>query len=354
MTLGKRIEAAPVTVGLLSLCIALFIVAELNGDTHTNETLLRFGGVWRGKVWEGEYWRLVTSMFLHIGALHLVWNVFGGFGLCAQFEERLGKVRFLLLYLGSGVAGSALSIICQNAVSAGASGAMFGLIGGQLAIWAMGARDLRALLGQVEFQRQVRTIVIWFGVGVIAHFDNYAHFGGMVFGAAFIWSLEASPWRRGVPLVALFAIVALSVRPWPIIHPDARAGRDATEAMHRGDAHAALAAAKERPELLHIRVWAHTHLKELDTALAEADQLVAVDPRYASGFEMRAYLHLRLGHFQQAADDYTKYFELGGTNATAHADRAKAFKMLGRVEDAIGDLTIAVSMSRDGGPASCE
>ena len=66
-------------------------------------------------------WRLFTSMFLHIGALHLVWNIAMGFTWTAPFERLVGPYRFAFIYLASGLAGSAASVIGHDAVSAGAS-----------------------------------------------------------------------------------------------------------------------------------------------------------------------------------------------------------------------------------------
>jgi membrane associated rhomboid family serine protease len=74
----QRLLAAPVTTVLFAACIALFAVAESNGSTQSTETLLRYGAAWRGLVWKGEYWRLFTCMFLHIGVVHLVWNLTAG------------------------------------------------------------------------------------------------------------------------------------------------------------------------------------------------------------------------------------------------------------------------------------
>jgi Rhomboid family len=79
--------------------VIVFVLAERSGSTTRSATLLRFGAAWRVLVWQGEYWRLATSMFLHIGVIHLLWNGYYGFRLSTQVERAIGSGRFVALYL---------------------------------------------------------------------------------------------------------------------------------------------------------------------------------------------------------------------------------------------------------------
>src|SRR6185369_4643944 len=133
-------------------------------------------------VWQGQYWRLLTSMFLHIGAIHLLWNGYYGFRISTQVERTIGSGRFVVLYLMSGIAGSAASVIGHDAVSAGASGALFGLIGWQVATMRARLGSFRAMWATPEIRRQLGWIGAWFVLGAFAGFDNYAHAGGFVVG----------------------------------------------------------------------------------------------------------------------------------------------------------------------------
>jgi len=230
------LRAAPVATLIIAVNVIVFLLAERSGNTHQSETLLRFGAVWRGLVWQGEYWRLATSMFLHIGALHLVWNGYYGFLLSTQVERAIGSARFTALYLMSGIAGAAASVIGHNAVAAGASGALFGLIGWQIATLRARFGSFRAMWAKPEVRRQLSWIGAWFVLGAFAGFDNYAHGGGLAFGVLFTWALLARPERRNarlmVALLAFAALVGLSLQPLPVIHAKELAQWKAFRAQH--------------------------------------------------------------------------------------------------------------------------
>ncbi|HEX6863957.1 MAG TPA: rhomboid family intramembrane serine protease, partial [Thermoanaerobaculia bacterium] len=121
----------PVTRLLLIAIVAVFglqIWGELSG---TNLTAL--GANERTAVLAGQSWRLLTSMFLHGGFLHLALNAWGIYQLGSLFESWLGSTRMLLTYFVSGIAGSLASIAWTQMPSVGASGALFGLLGALIA-----------------------------------------------------------------------------------------------------------------------------------------------------------------------------------------------------------------------------
>lgn len=220
--LVETLRAAPLTTLIIAINVLVFALAERSGSTSDVMTLIRFGAVNRTLVWQGEYWRLVTSMFLHIGVIHLVWNGYYGFRISAQVEKAIGSMRFVLLYLMTGVAGSAASVIGHQAVAAGASGALFGLIGWEVATLRARFGSFRAMWDDPPVRRELSMVGAWFVLGAFAGFDNYAHGGGLVFGLLFTWALVARAERRkarfAVVLLAFAALVTLSLRPLPVIH----------------------------------------------------------------------------------------------------------------------------------------
>lgn len=231
-----RVRSAPITVLLFALCIAVFVAAERTGSTTDIDTLLRFGATWRGRVWEGEWWRLFTSMFLHIGWLHLVWNVLAGFRWAAPIEKALGAARYLALYLASGVAGSALSVIGQDAVSAGASGALFGVIGADLVITRGRLGSWRALWDTPQERKKLMSVGLWFLIGPWAGFDNYAHAGGLMVGVALTSAFVSTRRANLVAAAALVVVVtALALRPVPMLHDEWTRRHDAYDAALRQD-----------------------------------------------------------------------------------------------------------------------
>ncbi|HXG67032.1 MAG TPA: rhomboid family intramembrane serine protease [Blastocatellia bacterium] len=141
--------------------------------------LYDFGGFWTPGVAKGQLWRLVTPIFLHIGIIHLLFNSIALYQIGPQVEETFGSQKFILIYLVTGVVGFIASYPF-NLNGAGASGAIFGLIG-LLAVygWRMRSTAGRALM---------RSMLIWAAIGFIYGMaigaNNAAHAGGMIAGAA--------------------------------------------------------------------------------------------------------------------------------------------------------------------------
>jgi len=221
-SLLETVRASPAAALIIAINVIVFLLAERAGSTTRSETLIQFGATWRGLVWEGQYWRLFTSMFLHIGAIHLLWNSYYGFRISTQTEQTIGTARFVMLYLMSGIAGSAASVIGHNAVSAGASGALFGLLGWQVATMRVRLGSFRAMWANTAVRNTLGWIGAWFVLGAFAGFDNYAHGGGFALGLLFTWALVAPPERRkaryALVLLSFAALVGLSLRPLPLIH----------------------------------------------------------------------------------------------------------------------------------------
>lgn len=308
----KIVGSAPVASLIIAINIIVFILAERSGSTTNTATLLRFGAVSREPVWQGQYWRLGTSMFLHIGIIHLLWNGYYGFLISAQVERAMGWWRFLLLYLLSGIAGSALSVIGHNAVSAGASGALFGLIGWQLLVARAHMGGFRAMWSDPGMRRNLTWIGAWFVVGVFVGFDNYAHAGGLAFGLLFTWALMAPPqrrWRRMVvALVSFAALVALSLQPLPLIH--ARAGalwkayRSQSDPVRVLSLTEPLLGSQSRIEAQRLRAQALVNLGRFQEAIDAADEVIAHVPKDATTYVTRGGARWSLGNTVGAEADF--------------------------------------------------
>ena len=215
------LRSAPATVLFLGACVAVFAVAESHGSTTDTATLLRFGANERGHVWAGQWWRLLTAGFLHIGLAHLAWNVIGIFSWSAPVERALGSARFAAVYVGSLVAASATSLLLHDVVSAGASGAGFGVVGATLALGRRRLGSWRAFTQDPHVRRIVGNILVWTLVLSTMNVDHAAHGGGLVGGVALTWALTAPATasrraRRVAWLLVLLAVaapVALSLVP---------------------------------------------------------------------------------------------------------------------------------------------
>ena len=174
------IAATPVSFALAAACVAFLGWVETHGSSTDPEILVRFGALERGRVWDGQPWRLLTAAFLHIGWVHLAWNVAFGVLACRLVERALGSVRFLFVYLASALGASALSLLGQDAIAAGASGPLFGVVGAILALHRRGLPSWRAFL------RSGATLWLVGGVATLAvvapllrvHVDDLQVFAG--------------------------------------------------------------------------------------------------------------------------------------------------------------------------------
>ncbi|PKU68903.1 RHOMBOID-like protein 2 [Dendrobium catenatum] len=148
----------------------------------SSNTLEKMGALDVSKVVHGHQgWRLVTCAWLHAGVVHVLANMLSLLFIGIRLEQEFGFVRIGPLYIISGLGGSLLSaLFIQSSISVGASGALFGLLGGMLAElitnWSIYANKVAALLTLVFI------IVINLAVGVLPHVDNFAHIGGFISG----------------------------------------------------------------------------------------------------------------------------------------------------------------------------
>jgi rhomboid protease GluP len=175
---------APATYAIMA-AIVIGALVQMAEGAWTDDTALAILGANRSYAYihmTGEYWRLLTSMFLHGGALHLLTNLWGIFQLGTLYELMFGTRRYLLIYFVSGIVASVTSMmhIPIHGSSVGASGAIFGLLGAFVfsILRSPRWRHERGLVVQCVFW-----IVLNIAVGMnIAQIDNYAHIGGLIAG----------------------------------------------------------------------------------------------------------------------------------------------------------------------------
>jgi rhomboid protease GluP len=175
---------SPVTAGLVSIIALNFIfqmvISRGGAFLKPNlEALLRAGALASPLVAAGQWWRLVTCVFVHIGVIHFVFNMYALVSVSHFLEQEIGSARYLVLFLLTGAGGSAASYAFHpNIVMAGASGALFGLIGFSISYFRRqgGARS------RVIQSFMLRWAVYGFFFGLLMRADNIAHAGGFVTG----------------------------------------------------------------------------------------------------------------------------------------------------------------------------
>jgi rhomboid protease GluP len=173
-----------ITPILLDLNVILFIIMGFSGinilepDGHS---ILAWGANFKPLTLGGQWWRLFTACFLHFGIFHLLMNMYALVFIGLLLEPYLGKLRFLSAYLLTGIAASIISLWWHDlTISAGASGAIFGMYGVFLALLTTNLIDKR------QRKIQLSSIAIFVGYNLLSGLkpgvDNAAHIGGLLTG----------------------------------------------------------------------------------------------------------------------------------------------------------------------------
>lgn len=184
------------TFMFLFLNAVIYVLVLADGGVDNLDTLMRYGVKSNGHILEGEWWRFITPVFLHLGGLHFVFNMIALYFLGTAVERIFGSRRFLVIYLLAGISGTVASFAFTDNLSAGASGAIFGCFGALL------------VFGQyypkLFFRTMGRDILFFLGLNlalgfIIPNIDNYGHIGGLI-GGYFIAAFVGVPLKRGRPL----------------------------------------------------------------------------------------------------------------------------------------------------------
>ncbi|WP_243653500.1 rhomboid family intramembrane serine protease [Pseudonocardia endophytica] len=215
---GARRVGRPVVVPALIavnvVVFALTVVAAGSLNRNDASALFQYGSLVPGLVTDGEWWRLITSGFLHFGPIHLLFNMFALFVIGREVEGVLGRARLITVYAVSLLGGSAAVMLFSSPASqtAGASGAVFGVMAA-LAVLALRLRvPARQAFGLIALNIVISIVVP--GISLVGHL------GGLVAGAATTAALVYTPARNGPGLqiaavsgvvVVLLALIGVSV-----------------------------------------------------------------------------------------------------------------------------------------------
>lgn len=184
---------AVMTVLIVAVNVIVWLLLELMGDTNSSMFMLNHGAMEPESILiYGEWWRVFTCMFLHFGPEHLVNNMLMLFLIGIRLES-LGKLRFLLLYFLAGITGNLLSLwgmvkTGDMAVSAGASGCIFGIMGALAAAVILNKGRFKGLTTRGLIF--ITLLSLYFGF-TTSGVDNWAHVGGLIggiiLGVIFYW-----------------------------------------------------------------------------------------------------------------------------------------------------------------------
>lgn len=316
-----------VTWILLAAIVVVFGLETVAGGSTETEVLVRLGAKVTPLIVAGEYWRLLTAMFLHIGVFHLLFNGYALVAIGTELERIFGPVRFAIIYFLAGLLGSLASYAFSYTLSAGASGAIFGVIGALAAFFILHRERLgawgRARLGNIAFLIGINLFLGFTRPGI----DNLGHIGGLIGGLGLGWALapryrldsmrgaavdENSP-ARYLPAV-LAAVLLLA------------GGTVLATLSHRDDPRLYLSRGREA---IQREAW--------DEAAAELEQAIAQDPSIA---DVSTYFFLGLAYNQmdqpeQAAEAYEAGLALDPRDEPSHWNLALTYYQLERHAEAL-------------------
>lgn len=202
-----------ITYLLIFACIATFFAAFMidGPDILTGKmlgTVGAYGANWGPLLQAGEIWRLVTHIFLHGSLMHILVNMYSLHILGSQIETLMGRFKFTVIFLVSGICGGLLSGLLNESPSVGASGAIFGLMGAMLYFGI----QYRTYLGEALKKQILPVILINLAIGFMSTgIDNYAHIGGLVAGIFCTMALGVENKSKGISRFNGFICLAIYI-----------------------------------------------------------------------------------------------------------------------------------------------
>ncbi|WP_236747659.1 rhomboid family intramembrane serine protease [Acetilactobacillus jinshanensis] len=169
-----------ITEALLGIMILVYLVMSVTGGTNNPYNLIRFGAKVNPLIIQGQYWRFVTPIFIHLNFTHILFNGITFYYLGVQIERLFGHLRFLIIFMISGIAGNMFSFAFNTSISVGASGAIFGLLGAFMMIGEIAWRN-------PAIRQMTKLFVIFILLNLVSDFltvgiDISGHIGGLIAG----------------------------------------------------------------------------------------------------------------------------------------------------------------------------
>jgi membrane associated rhomboid family serine protease/Flp pilus assembly protein TadD len=320
-----------VTQALLGLNIAVFVAQAMLGDA-AHATGVQAGANYGPLTLGGEPWRLVTSMFLHGGLMHIFFNMWCLWDLGGLCESLYGHATFAAVYMISGVAASLASVWWHPATpSVGASGAIFGIVGALIASYYLGEFSMP----RFAVAGHLRSVLIFAGYALIfgtmsGRTDNAAHLGGLVAGLAFgaviaRFAPERDLFRRPLAILVVTLVVSGSgawlyqSRSYLI-----RTTRG-SQLLYENETDEAVvelqAAIRSRPDYVpaHFALAdAYFDQKKYDLAEGELKRVLALQPRHESARYTLGMVYLNQQRIPQAQDTFTELVRSDDDDGYAH------------------------------------
>jgi membrane associated rhomboid family serine protease/Flp pilus assembly protein TadD len=307
-----------ITTALIGLNVLVFLIMVLRGVSPflpSPEQAIAFGADVGRLTLNGQWWRLVTSMFVHFGIVHIGLNMWCLWNLGRAAEQLMGRASYLLAYFVSGIFASIVSVYWHPmAAGAGASGAIFGMAGVLVSYVKLKKTPAHLQINSKMLGSLGTFIAYNLAFGALPGISNAAHIGGLVMGlgvGAVLPAAGASETARRtrLSLIAIFSAIVLA--------------GSAIAAKRLSTGVSELASAEQ---LLAER--------KTDEALTQLQQLTAREPEFAPGHELLAKVYFSRRQYPEAIAALQKAYEANPDNITYQKELGTVFLQLGKLNEA--------------------
>jgi membrane associated rhomboid family serine protease/Flp pilus assembly protein TadD len=307
-----------ITAGLIGLNVIMFLIMVLRGVSPfapSAQQMIAFGADFGPLTLNGQWWRLVSSMFVHFGIVHIGLNMWCLWNLGRAAEQLMGRASYLLAYFVSGIFSSIASVYWHPmGASAGASGAIFGMAGVLVSYVYLKKTPSHIKINSKMLGSLGTFIAYNLAFGALPGISNAAHIGGLVMGLVVGAVLPAAgaseaARRTRVSLVAIFSAIAL--------------------------VGSAIAAKRLSRGVSELRTAEHLIAeKKTDEALTRLQQLTAREPEVAPGLELLAKVYFSKGQYPEAVAALETAYDTNPHNLTYQKELGTVFLELGMVGQA--------------------
>jgi rhomboid protease GluP len=339
--------------------VAVGVVATVGGEqTLTGylsspdpDLLLRIGAKYGPAILEGEYWRLITAVFIHDGLIHLAINGYALYVMGLQAERFFGQTRFLIIYLLAGAISVSVSYVADGRLAVGASGAIFGLVGA-LAVFFLRNRHIFGAIGRRQLGNLALVIMLNLVFGLsVEGIDNWAHLGGLAAGLMLAWVLtpiyrirllgNSAPSPDGDPILVGRAEDhnPLKGRWWMI--PAALVLAMGLTVIGNG---------REAKSAVGHRVRGETYLRrgEIERAISEFDSALELDDELWAAYLYRGEAYLNQNELAAALADFETVVGSPAPDefrGLAYTGTGRVYLLRGQVDKGLRDLDQAVALA---------
>jgi rhomboid protease GluP len=349
----QRVETAPwmrrqsssmaVTQAIFGINVAVFVAMTLAGvsmlDNPSGQDLVRWGANFGPLTVSGQWWRLLTCVFIHGGLLHIAFNMWCLWDLGRLAESVYGHWTFAAVYLISGLAASLASVVWNPVIlSVGASGAIFGIAGALIASFYLGEFSLP----RAAMTGMLRSVVLFVGYNlffgaVIARTDNAAHIGGLVMGL-FLGALIAkvAPQHDAVGRRIAILLVGASLVVGGVMWLQGsraymRHGQNGMLLLQKGNTDEAIAELQNTVRLRPNFAAGHAALArayitkhDYENAAAEMQRVIALNPRSEDAYYRLGLIYLQQNLASKAQGVFAQLLKINPNSADGHAGLADA------------------------------